>query len=356
MKGQEAITLAIGGGKGGVGKSMVSANLAVQYAQAGIRVVLLDLDFGAANVHTLFGMRQPEKGLGDYFTTPRSKLQDYILPTRVENLSLGAGNGFVPELANMKYLQKQKLIRQIKTLDADLVLLDLGAGCSNNVVDFFSMTDASLVVTTPEPTAIINAYEFLKNVIYRILYRMFKQQKEILEILKISTAPKNKLGIHTIADLIAAVDQINPWVAENIRSVIKGLDYYTIFNMARKSSQAHIGVKLREICQKHLCLDLNYTGIIFFNEEISTSVFKMSPLSYQNPDSVTSKTLKRIAIEVFQQMTSKVCTGSSSDTFDAQYARVTASAASDFEENLLTQRRLQRKIDKEVGVASPLPS
>ena len=207
MENGEPILLAIGGGKGGVGKSMVSTNLAVHYTEAGLKTVLLDLDFGAANVHTIFGVRQPEKGLGDYFTTPRSQLEDFLIDSKLENLQLGAGSGFIPQLANLPHMKRTKLIKQIKSLPADLVMLDLGAGSSTNVIDFFSMTHAGIVVSTPEPTAIVNAYEFLKNVIYRILFRMFRNQPEITEILKISISPNNSLGITTIAELISEVEK-----------------------------------------------------------------------------------------------------------------------------------------------------
>src|ERR1700722_16095086 len=121
-KQSEPLIIAIGGGKGGVGKSMVSSNLAVQYAQAGLQVVLIDLDVGAANLHTIFGIRQPPKGLGDYFTTPRSQLTDYFIDTNIPNLKLVPGSGFVPELANLKHVQKVKIITQIKNLSTDLVL------------------------------------------------------------------------------------------------------------------------------------------------------------------------------------------------------------------------------------------
>lgn len=351
----EALMISIGGGKGGVGKSMVSANLAVQYAQAGMKVILIDLDFGAANVHTIFGIRRPPKGLGEYFLTPGAKLKDFVIPTNVPNLSIIPGSGFVPELANLQHSRKVKLIRQIKTLDADLVLLDLGAGSAHNVVDFFSLTHASVVVTTPEPTAIVNAYEFLKNVIYRILFRIFKNSSEITQILKASTQPNNPLGIHTVADLITHVEKQYPMIADSIRDICDDLDFYVIFNQARKSTQAQLGRKLRDISQRYLHLDLNYLGMVYHNEEVSTAVFKMCPLSVHNPDSVTSKTIRKIAIQLFHQVSSKMLTGEHAESFEDQVQRVMLNAREDFTENLLTQKRLFRaKIDDPTLEKSPL--
>lgn len=338
---KEPFIISIGGGKGGVGKSMVSSNIAVQYAQAGLHVTLIDLDIGAANLHTIFGMRQPPKGLGEYLTSPNSELSEYVISTSIPNLQLIPGSGFVPELANLKHAQKLKLISHIKQLNCDIVLLDLGAGTSNSTIDFFTMTQAGIIVTTPEPTAIINAYEFLKNVIYRILFRIFKNQESLLEILRSSTLPNSPLN--TISDLIEAIGKKNAWAAQNVKEICADLDFYLIFNQARKVADSQLGVKLHQICQKFLNLDLTIAGMIFFNEEVSASVFKMQPISVVYPDSITSQTLKRIALSVFDQMTEKSLNGTKM-TYSAekQIQMNMKHSHHDFEMNLLTQRRLSR--------------
>jgi flagellar biosynthesis protein FlhG len=335
---QEPLIIAIGGGKGGVGKSMVSANLGVQYAQAGCRVILIDLDIGAANLHTIFGIRQPPKSLGDFFMTSRTSLAEYVISTEVPNLQIIPGSGFVPELANLKHSQKVKLVNHIKALDADIILLDLGAGTSNHVVDFFSMTHAGIVVTTPEPTAIVNAYEFLKNVVYRILFRMFKNQEEIINILKMSVAPKNTLGISSVADLIRVISEKNPWAGKNIAEVCEGIDLYLVFNQTRKASDVELGMKLCTICHRFLNISLHFAGVIFHNEEVSASVFKMSPISLVYPESVTST----IPVSIFDQLTKNLINGKQAVDFDGELNQVMRHAKHDFQLNLLAQKRLLR--------------
>lgn len=340
---KEPLIISVGGGKGGVGKSMVVSNLSTQYALSGMKVVLIDLDFGAANLHTLFGIRQPPKGLGDYFTTPRSQLKDFLVKTELENLLLISGSGFVPELANLKHMQKTKLIKQIKKLPTDLVLLDLGAGSANNVVDFFSMTCAGIVVTTPEPTAIVNAYEFLKNVIYRILFRMFRNHRDISEILRESTLPNNRLNITSIGELIETLAKKNEWIANNIQEVCSDLDFYIVFNQAKKADEAQIGAKLREICLRYLSLDLNFSGMIFYNEEVPAAVFKMRPISLIKPNSITVQTLKRTATQIMNHIISRSLNGQKLETFEKQLSRVMKFAQDDYQQNLLIQKRLQRE-------------
>lgn len=345
MRSQKPLTIGIGGGKGGVGKSMVSSNLAVQYALAGLRVIVIDLDFGAANLHTIFGLRQPPFSLGDYFTSPNAQLADFIVKTSVENLNLVPSSGFVPELANLKHLQRVKLINQIPTLDADLVILDLGAGSSLNVVDFFSMTDAGVIVATPEPTSVLNAYEFLKNVVYRIFFRMFRHQKNIQELIKNSTASKNE--ITNVADLASTIEKQSTLAADNLRGVCEDLNFHLIFNQARKVSDSQFGTKLNQICNKYLNVQLNFSGLIFYNEEVPDCVRKMCPISLARPESVTSQTLKSIAMTTLHRITQKIASGSTLEPFEQQLAHVAQAAQEDFERNLLTQKRLQRTKEKQ---------
>ncbi|SCA63668.1 Uncharacterized protein SCG7086_AZ_00060 [Chlamydiales bacterium SCGC AG-110-P3] len=340
---KEPLIVAIGGGKGGVGKSMVCSNLAIQYASAGFRSLILDLDLGAANVHTIFGMRQPPKGLGEFFTTPDSRLRDFIIDTDIENLRIIAGGCFVPELANLPHLQKVKVINQIKTLDADLVLLDLGAGTSSHVVDFFSICHAGIVVTTPEPTAIINAYEFLKNIIYRILLRMFSRHPQILQLIQGSSSPGRGSKQGTIDGLIDQIEKVSPFSAQNIRDVCSDFDFHLILNQGRKVSETQLGVKLRDLSKQFLSLNLTFEGMIFHNEEVSASIFKMTPVTIAYPDSVTSKTLKRLAIATFHRMANKMLEIPTKEN-DAEnhLQQVLAHAQADYNENLIAQKRLYR--------------
>lgn len=344
---EEPLIIAIGGGKGGVGKSMISSNLAVQYAQAGLKVILIDLDIGAANLHTIFGLRQPPKSLGEYFSSSRSQLKDFLVTTSVDNLQLVSSSGFVPELANIQHQQRVKLIQQIKELTADVVLLDLGAGTALNVIDFFSMTHAGIVVTTPEPTALVNAYEFLKNVVYRILFRMFRNQPEVTAILKVSILPNNELQISTIDELARAIEKDHRWAAEQIRAIFAELDLHLIFNQARRTSDVQRGAKLNQISQRFLGVTLSFAGMVFYNEEVSASVHKMCPISLLMPDSVTSQGLKRIALSIFQRMAKKLLDRGAPASFEAQLSDVQGAAQRDFAQNLLVQRRHQREASKE---------
>ena len=128
---------AVGGGKGGVGKSVISTLLAFWLVRMGKRTILVDMDLGGANLHTLLGIKSPERTLNDFVTRRYSALEDICIPTPEKKLRLISGASEILSLSNPHFSQKVKIIKNIFKLDADYVILDLGAGTSFNVLDFF---------------------------------------------------------------------------------------------------------------------------------------------------------------------------------------------------------------------------
>ena len=159
---KQAVRIGVGGGKGGVGKSVLAANLAVASAELGFRTVLVDCDLGAANQHTLFGIDRPVSTLQTFLEREVSSLEEVTAATGVARLFLIPGVGAVPGAANLPHARKLKVLRHLSKLDADVVILDVGAGVSFNTLDFYELADLRLVVTTPQLPSLQNAYCFLK--------------------------------------------------------------------------------------------------------------------------------------------------------------------------------------------------
>lgn len=127
----------VGGGKGGIGKSLIAANLGVLLARQGKRVLLIDLDLGSSNLHTFVGKADIPVGLDSFLDKTVASLDEAALPTEIPNLSFISSRNCGTEAANLYTAQKQKVIRAINSLDYDYVFMDLGAGTHFNMLDFF---------------------------------------------------------------------------------------------------------------------------------------------------------------------------------------------------------------------------
>ncbi|MDH5671949.1 MAG: PilZ domain-containing protein [Myxococcales bacterium] len=161
------LIVAVGGGKGGVGKSMVAANLACAMSQLGFRVVAVDADLGSANLHTILGVDHPGPGIAGFLQKQVSTLEDVVIPSPQRRLFVVPGSTAIPGAANLMHARKLKLMRHIRRLDAEAVVIDCGAGINYNVIDFFNLADLRLLVLTPQLVSLQNAYGALKASLYR---------------------------------------------------------------------------------------------------------------------------------------------------------------------------------------------
>jgi flagellar biosynthesis protein FlhG len=153
--------MAVTSGKGGVGKTMLTANLAVLAAKRGQRVLIIDADLGLANVEIVFGVK-PKLHMGDLLN-PSVAIEDVLMEARPGISILPAASG----LQHLTHLQEEEKYRLISTLDVlsdqfDLVLLDSGAGIGDNVLFFVGIAQEIILVVTPEPTSLVDAYAAVK--------------------------------------------------------------------------------------------------------------------------------------------------------------------------------------------------
>ncbi|MBW2634250.1 MAG: hypothetical protein JRE14_09055 [Deltaproteobacteria bacterium] len=160
---------------------------------------------GGANIHTLLGIKNPPRTINDFITKKYPSLEDICISTGVENLRLLSGASEILSLANLQFAQKVKIIQGLRQLDAEFVILDLGAGTSYNVLDFFLIADRQIVMLTPQPISIQNSYAFVRNAVYRKLSRITSQKPGLLAIIKSAMDPKNELNVRTINELFRVI-------------------------------------------------------------------------------------------------------------------------------------------------------
>ncbi len=152
--------ICVASGKGGVGKTNVSVNLALAYAQQGKRVIVMDADLGLANVNIMLNMI-PKYNLYHVIRKQKS-MREIILDTDYGIQIVAGASGF-SKIANLTDEERQSFISELYTLSsADIIIIDTSAGVSANVLAFVAAADDAIIVTTPEPTAITDAYGIIK--------------------------------------------------------------------------------------------------------------------------------------------------------------------------------------------------
>jgi len=151
----------IAASKGGVGKSFLTANLAIALAELGHQTITVDLDLDGSNLYSCLGLPNRFPGIGDFLRARAAELDPLLVPTQTPKLYFMPEDGKTPFMANIAYAQKIKLISRIRKLPADYILLDLGAGSSFNILDFYRLSPRGLLMTTPDPPAVMGMLVFL---------------------------------------------------------------------------------------------------------------------------------------------------------------------------------------------------
>lgn len=190
-------------GKGGVGKTNFSVNLAILFSKMNKRVVIIDADFGLANIEVLFGII-PRYSLADVLKGQKD-VEEVLTdgPMGIKFISGGSG---LKELSNITEKQMNYFINNFSYLDAisDIIIIDTGAGISKSVINFIKASDETIIITTPEPTSVTDAYALIKTIKeenqripdFKVVVNRVDDEEEGLEIYnKISRASSRFLGI-----------------------------------------------------------------------------------------------------------------------------------------------------------------
>lgn len=285
----------IASGKGGVGKSILAANLAVALANSGHSVVAIDLDLGGSNLYSYLGLENTHAGIGDYLVHKKGKLIDYLVQTNIPNLQYLAADRRVTFLANIGYAQKVKLINEIKNIRADYIVIDLGAGTTFNTLDYFDFSNNGFVITTFEKPAILNTLSFLKNFIHRVALKEIKQNHTV--IADINKAYKNITGDDylTINDIFHIVDKVDAALASKIVSIIRSYQPRIIFNRGERPDQLEVINNMQPSIKKYLSIDLCFFGFLFEEDSTKLSTNHGYILLKKYPESILSKGIIEIS-------------------------------------------------------------
>jgi len=277
------VIISFGGGKGGVGKSTMTSNIGALLAQNKRSVGFIDADLGGANLHLCLGVKRPRHNLQDYLSGRVIKLTDILEKTIVENSWLISGACDILELANPFFVQKQKIIHNIKKLDVDYILVDLGAGSSSNVTDFFAAFSTGIIILDGLPTSIENAYGFLKNGIIRGITRLFPGRKDLKTHFQKFSDPHKDGGFATVTEMLDFLNKHYPEETKTINEWLLNRKTFLILNMVKYREDIAVAKKFTDIVKKYLHVNLHFLGYLIDEPEIRRSMREMKPLVMSNP-------------------------------------------------------------------------
>ncbi len=286
-------TLTVGGGKGGTGKSFLSASLGIVLGSRGTDVVIVDADLGGPNLHTLLSVRDNGRDLGDFIRNRTPQLTDIIATTSYPGVRMIKGGENALFLANLQHTKKLKLIRQLRNLPAESVIVDLGTGSAYNTLDLFILGKPGLIVVTPEPTAIENTYYFLKSCAARILKlyaRHFKIQERVD---KLTRELEDNAG--NVRELITRLASEDRSAGRILQAALNSFRPFLVVNKARNDKDHLLGRAIVDVVRRYYLIDIDLLDVIPYDERVHWSLKKFVPFVLEYPDSAVSRRIEDMA-------------------------------------------------------------
>lgn len=297
--------IAIGGAKGGIGKSIFAANLAVYLSSQKKKTVAVDLDLGGANLHLYLGETFLKHNLNDFFDKTVPKLEDVMMQTKFGPGLIGGDSGRLGA-ANLHFSKKLKLMSSLRKLNTDYIVVDLGGDTTHNIMDFFLMADYQFVMTSSEPASYLDAYTFLKVAIFRKLSRIFgaespfhsKKNQELEELIKMTLDPSGE--IKSFHSLIELVKDTQPHNLDILQQTISSFAPYLIVNrVSYEPDVSDFVARIQSVLWKTTATRINFIGTLPRADDVESSARQLVPIISNKSSSPFSKALKQIASQVF---------------------------------------------------------
>jgi len=290
----------VAGGKGGVGKSVIAANLALSMCLYGKKTVLVDLDLGGSNIHTILGLRNTSPGIGNFVSGKKYSINELLFPTEWENLYLIPGDVLVYGVGELTKSVKERIVKGLLDIEADYIIVDLGGGANFTVIDFFLISNSGLIVTTPQVISIMNAYSFLKNYVFRFLQRAFAADKPINSYFRKVLKERHPGDRKTVTDMISDIRGINPTLGNKAEAFLEVLQPKLILNKIEGIEDASLAEGLRDLCAQNLSINLEGLGTVMNEEIVNRSVNLQRPFILDDEENIATSEIHRIAQKIIQ--------------------------------------------------------
>jgi len=289
------LIIAVGGAKGGIGKSMLAANLGVYLASRGRRTTLVDMDLGAANLHLYLGLWGLKHHIDDYLDKKVQDLDEIAVETAYGPKLIGGGSRRLGS-SNLPFARKLKLLRAIRCIDTDYVIIDLGGDTAYNILDFFLIADYGIVMTSCDPAAYLDAYTFVKMSLHRRLLRIFGPESnylqfkddDLISLIHSHLGPeaaRNDGQPGTIDGLMQAIRQQAPAQENLIRGVMERFVPHLVVNLVHHPEEVDpLVARFQRVARRMLAINVAFGGSIPAERQIARSTHDLTPEVVRSPE------------------------------------------------------------------------
>jgi len=292
--------IAVGGGRGGVGKSLVATNLAVYLAQLGRPVVLVDADATGANIHCHFGVPASSRGAedgSDEASASKTDPAEALVATSVPGLRLlPAAHDAVDTPPALRAGRKARWLSRLRALPADYLVVDVGPGHGLFAVDVMLAADVAIAVTLPEPPAIETTYRFVRAAFVRRMRRLLHADRFRLGL--VERALGHIGALPPPLELVRTLTKMDRSLAELVWAEAGRFRMSFVVNQTRVRTDLEIGGQMTDLAERHYGVRLDELGHIEHDDTAWLTVRRNKPLLVDSPASKAARNVERIARRV----------------------------------------------------------
>lgn len=274
------VIISIASGKGGVGKSFFSANLAISMYQVNKNVLLVDGDLGGANLHSFLGLKAQGRGIYN-FLKDNFSMEDVILKSPAGVDFIG-GSSDILGMAHISNFEKLKILNHLKRSNYQYVVMDLGAGTSYNMIDFFNFSDKKILVMNSEPTSIENSYGFLKISLYRKIERQLFRDPRLESIC--NKLRSRSMNYQSVDDILEELDKVDSALPMEVINIVENYRVGLVLNMLKFKKELNIFYGFENVSKKYLRISVEKLGFLPYDLYVSESLKKLEPYYLNVPD------------------------------------------------------------------------
>lgn len=290
--------IAVASGKGGVGKSFFSSNISMSLKTAGNNTLLVDADLGGANLHDFVGLKVPGKGLYE-FLKEKADI-DSVITQSPAGIDFVGGSSDVLGMAHITNFEKLKVLNRLKKLNYKYIILDLGAGTSFNMIDFFNFADKKIMIMNSEPTSLENSYGFLKVALYRKIELFLRKDTKYNDIC--NKLRSKSMNFPNIATILSALAEIDGTGESEVQEIVDGYKVGSVLNLVRTRKELNVFYGFETVTKKYLGIDIEKLGFMPYDISVSESIKLMKPYYINNMKSDVAKCLDDIRSHIITKL------------------------------------------------------